>query len=222
MPNPPPPPENPWTDAEDNTLQELWGTISAAAIGAQIGRTKHAVNNRSHRLRLAKIRPKPPELHHWTAVDNGALRELWGTSSASKIGAYLGKTKNAVIGRARRMGLPKIQQNPPRLFEPRPSQLVGDKGVQNPSALHGGVSGFRQPIRETEMSIVAESREYLSSPLPHHSRRWRSLAECGSSDCRWPLDLRDLTKRATLFCCAQVELGKSYCAEHLKRSMAQR
>src|SRR5215207_10989777 len=66
--------------------------------------------------------PNPPPLpeNPWTDAEVDTLRELWGSLSASKIGARISRTKNAVIGRARRIGLPKIQQNPPRLFEPRP------------------------------------------------------------------------------------------------------
>jgi GcrA cell cycle regulator len=161
--------------------------------------------------------PTPETL--WTDAQNETLKKLWGTVPAAAIGARIGKTKNAVLGRAHRMNLYKHPPgSDPR--RPRPKR----RHVVDQDAL--GLASVPIPILTEELGkrskrVVAESREYLASPLPHHSRRWRPLIDCGSSDCRWPHEVRDLGKKAVLFCCAQVELGKSYCPEHLKRSMAQ-
>jgi GcrA cell cycle regulator len=53
----------------------------------------------------------------WTPARDARLEELWGEGvSTSRIGVELGVTKNAVIGRARRLGLgwhDKANQAPP-------------------------------------------------------------------------------------------------------------
>lgn len=44
---------------------------------------------------------------NWEAHENAVLRDLWARGdSCSVIGAKMGKTRNAIIGRASRMGLP--------------------------------------------------------------------------------------------------------------------
>jgi hypothetical protein len=41
----------------------------------------------------------------WTPRQDSVLRQLWRQLPAQGIGARLGKTRDAVIGRARRLGL---------------------------------------------------------------------------------------------------------------------
>ena len=43
----------------------------------------------------------------WTDADKQFLRHRWMKLSASKIGVVLGRSKNSVIGEARRLGLPR-------------------------------------------------------------------------------------------------------------------
>jgi hypothetical protein len=45
----------------------------------------------------------------WSSEAVDILRELWGRKSASTIGALIGTTKNSVIGKADRLGLPQVQ-----------------------------------------------------------------------------------------------------------------
>lgn len=45
----------------------------------------------------------------WTDTEIQALKANWKTSSASKIGRALGRSRNSIIGKANRMGLaPKL------------------------------------------------------------------------------------------------------------------
>lgn len=52
----------------------------------------------------------------WTEERVATLRKMWSTHSASKIAKHLGGvTRNAVIGKAHRLGLPKkVEPHPPR------------------------------------------------------------------------------------------------------------
>jgi hypothetical protein len=60
------------------------------------------------RIGVRKIRRKHEIV--WTEADTARLLEMWGTVSCAKIAAALGKTRNAVIGRAFRLGLSKPRQ----------------------------------------------------------------------------------------------------------------
>lgn len=77
---------------------------------------------------------------NWTARKVETLRQLWADGkSARKIGLELGTTKNAVIGRAHRLGLParpipkQFTQRPPPPPRPKPPRRAcewpfGDPG----------------------------------------------------------------------------------------------
>lgn len=56
-----------------------------------------------------------PANHHWTQYDIDQLSYLWQTHSAGAIGAILMKTRNAVIGKAHRLGLSPKGQGRPRI-----------------------------------------------------------------------------------------------------------
>ncbi len=59
----------------------------------------------------------------WTEDQIDQLKELWGEGlSTSEIGRKLGVTKNAVVGKAHRLGLP-----------PRPSPIKRAVGVKRPA-----------------------------------------------------------------------------------------
>lgn len=45
----------------------------------------------------------------WSASDTDILRGLWGKLSCAEIAKVVGTTKNAVIGRAHRLGIPKVK-----------------------------------------------------------------------------------------------------------------
>ena len=45
---------------------------------------------------------------HWKPSQDQILKKRWGRESASAIGQRIGKTKNAIIGRAWRLGLPNM------------------------------------------------------------------------------------------------------------------
>lgn len=57
----------------------------------------------------------------WTESDDTFLRDKWGNTNAADIGGAIGRTKNAVIGRAHRIGLEAIKRvsKRPRSQKPR-------------------------------------------------------------------------------------------------------
>lgn len=69
----------------------------------------------------------------WTAEGDAKLRELWqsGGPSATEIAFVLGTNKNAVIGRAHRMGLP-MKSKPTGVRKPEPERKYHSLRVDKP------------------------------------------------------------------------------------------
>jgi len=96
---------SPWKSEETRTLQRLWnyGWSGVTAIAAATGRSHHAVWTKAsklgYRLKYA--------YGNWTPEDEAALAMLWNDTkkTANEIATIMGKSRNSVIGKARRMGL---------------------------------------------------------------------------------------------------------------------
>lgn len=85
------------------------------------GLTKRQCQNISYRTEIPKPKPKrpPPALtsHVWTEDAVDTLKRLWTFgASCSQIAKHLGTgfTKNSVLGKARRIGLPPRKYQAPR------------------------------------------------------------------------------------------------------------
>ncbi len=131
-----------------------------------------------------------------TAISN--LRRLWDEGhSTAEIGRRLGVTKNAVVGKAHRLDLPKrpspIQRSthPARTPVPRPKVTLP---VQMPPAasVQAAPALPLPPVPPLVPSISC--RRGLSQP------------------CCWPLG--EPGRPGFRFCDAAVDNGKPYCAEH--------
>ena len=92
-----------WTDEERAIVRARYqGTgASAVAIGASLGVSKHAVKSQAVRMglgtRATAIR--------WSAREVERLRELLPTTARHLIAKRLGKSENAVLIKAHRIGL---------------------------------------------------------------------------------------------------------------------
>ena len=60
----------------------------------------------------------------WTENETDYLYESWGKRSARQIGKSLGRTRNSIIGKARRQGLSKSQSPTPQQEHARHKHLA--------------------------------------------------------------------------------------------------
>ena len=106
--------KRPWPAEAIARLREGWESgKSATRIGEEIGFSRNAVKNKAARLglparpeRCAPVRTKQND-RNWPPAVIARLHELWSANvSATRIGEELGFTKSAIIGKARREGLP--------------------------------------------------------------------------------------------------------------------
>ncbi|HEY1896908.1 MAG TPA: GcrA family cell cycle regulator [Terracidiphilus sp.] len=131
----------------------------------------------------------------WTEAQDEYLREHYGQDlSARQIGNELCLSRNAVIGRARRLGIEVVPR--PRNPE-RPRRRASPKrGVPRPAD--------PQPPRATEMS--AELFPIVSRPV--------SLLQAQDHHCRAIVGERD---GIALYCGADKQSGSSFCPGHYAR-----
>ncbi len=149
----------------------------------------------------------------WTDDRIDLLKQLWGQGlTASQIAERLGGvSRNAVIGKAHRLGLSS-----------RPSPIRGGVGTGPraprkrsatparpvlPAATAGTMSGAApaapQPVREP-----------APKPAP------RRVASGGTKSCMWPVG--DPKEQNFHFCEAPAEPGRPYCAAHCSQAYQRR
>lgn len=132
----------------------------------------------------------------WTSSDIDTLvRQRAAGLSSSLIAIELGTTRNAVIGKANRLGLCRPdgtagQPRKRRAYPPRAPRLRLARIVREP------------PPMIDDAQIPIEQR--------------KTLMELREGDCRWPVG--EVGDPGFFFCGGPVETGQPYCAGHCARA----
>ena len=142
----------------------------------------------------------------WTEDRVAMLRELWSKGlSASQIAVQLGGvSRNAVIGKAHRLGL-----------ESRPSPIrgggSGSRSRRN-RAIHRALEAkaLRGTITDEELAADSAGNEGEKAIEPPLAPPARPVSDV--KDCLWPIG--DPGDEEFGFCGAETAPGRPYCAEH--------
>lgn len=147
----------------------------------------------------------------WTDERVELLKELWGKGlSASQIAVQLGGvSRNAVIGKAHRLGL-----------ESRPSPIRGSGTGSRPRRSRGArrtleATTLRGTIAREELEAINKlpeppASERIDEPRPQTTTR-QAVATNGAS-CVWPIG--DPGDNDFRFCESPAIEGRPYCASH--------
>lgn len=180
--------DRPWTSGEDEILRSMREEdLSRPMIAQRLERTVTAVAKRIERLSLAK------PYFEWTPERDAELRrlrEMKPPLGYNAIGARLGCTRNAAIGRAHRIGVKghgygSIIEGQPRYKparEPRP---------------------YRPKVRKQRTFPV----EIIEPPIPYNFVGV-SFFDLQPRQCRYPRG----EGASMLFCGAPADDGTSWCA----------
>ena len=136
----------------------------------------------------------------WNQQKVDDLKKLWNEGVAtSRIGEQLGFTKNAVIGKAFRLGLERRQNSRKKTTQSQPlSSITMYRETSVPG--HSQIT----PKRE-----VTRRREKFSFK--------KSIVGTGSfKSCQWPIG--DPLKEGFHYCGGQNIPTKPYCIEHYKKA----
>ena len=136
----------------------------------------------------------------WNQQKVDDLKKLWNEGVAtSRIGEQLGFTKNAVIGKAFRLGLERRQNSRKKTAQ---SQSVSSVTMYRETSVPG--SSQISPKRE-----VTRRREKFSFK--------KSIVGTGSfKSCQWPIG--DPLEEGFHYCGGQNIPTKPYCIEHYKKA----
>jgi len=132
----------------------------------------------------------------WTEREDQILKEYWGKKICQEIGDKIGRTKNSIIGRAKRIGLEKLKS-----VDTRPRK---DRNPQN-----GYTKGT---LKRGECRRVRRKPTILETPLPGYGKKIGIFSMTGHT-CRWVMDDRGEDGLATM-CGHYAEAGHSYCSKH--------
>ena len=135
----------------------------------------------------------------WNQQKVEDLKKLWNDGVAtSRIGEQLGFTKNAVIGKAFRLGLERRQNSRKKISQP--NSFSSTTLYRETSSSSSSISVKKEPIRR---------REKFSFK--------KSIVGTGSfRSCQWPIG--DPLEEGFHYCGGQNIPTKPYCIEHFKKA----
>ncbi len=137
--------------------------------------------------------------------------------TAGEIGAELGVTRNAVIGKLHRMGMAKKRQAAPQP-EPEPEQARPMSDETPPAAAESGDPDGEAPAdaesgdedEDADRNSIEVHRQTAKN-VEQKSLRL-SLMELTSRTCKWPIG--DPATDEFWFCGLPSQPGKPYCGAH--------
>jgi GcrA cell cycle regulator len=132
-------------------------------------------------------------LNPWTRAHVERLPELWATGlTCSEIGRVLGFSRNAVISKVRRIGLPMRKPKNARP-QPKPARV------------------WREPKQPAKVLLLPNvSLEQFNALIPIEQRR--SVFELTSKTCRFPVG--DPASPGSFFFCGAEPHTGPYCYGH--------
>ena len=142
----------------------------------------------------------------WGEAETKSLRLLWDEGvSTPEIGRRLGRSKNSVVGRAHRLGLPARPS--PIIRDGKPHPYRRRVVVRSPAALPTLLSLLDDPI----LLSTPPSERPAPKPKPVVEVPLSAVVRQSKRRCDW-LD----GDKPFIRCCGMAQFGKPYCLAHHK------
>ena len=145
----------------------------------------------------------------WTDEIVARLRELWAQGlSTAEIGRQLNVTKNAVVGKAHRLGLDetKSQKNAiSKKDESKKNKTVTQTVIESKE-----INAVKDESVKEKLEVRTKKPKKLEFISPKELPSYRK----SNSECCWPIG--DPGEKDFHFCKAPIVPGKPYCLEHVQ------
>lgn len=159
--------------------------------------------------------PEPQRLAFWSESREARVTELWAEGwSAALIGVELGVTRNAVIGKVRRLGLP--MRVTARWAGPRAelAEKRAKKKAERDAARIRPKRTHMFQAQQVRQKLRADAPPVADMAIPIDQRK--TLQELKKSSCRWPVG--DPDREGFFFCGGVAEMDRPYCPAHARRA----
>lgn len=151
----------------------------------------------------------------WTAEKIEQLNKLWSEGmSITEIGKILGMTRNAVVGKAHRLGLAKRPSPIARAPGPRPAaQPAPAAQPTRPVVAPAPAAAVSAPVVEAPVVTPKPALPVMPQPVrPRPAPAFRATRVANGPACRWPIG--DPKSPDFHFCGSPSIEGKPYCEKH--------
>ena len=145
----------------------------------------------------------------WTPERIGELEKLWAEGlSTAEIGRRIGVSKNAVVGKAHRLGLPG-RQSPieSKRLKQTPRSAAPEAQPQEAVAQKAKPEAPKKPDAKPAVAAEPPRKAAARAAAPKQAAKKHS-----GPSCQWPFG--DPRLPGFHFCGAPAVSGKPYCGEH--------
>jgi len=144
----------------------------------------------------------------WTSERVKELKKLWRKGLTTvEIGRMIGISKNAVVGKAHRLGLESRPSPIKREEAPLTKKVSASAGKKKKGSASAGSKD------DSDRCDFGECQEVKEAPLSKEfAAKGVKLVDLKPDSCRWPLG--DPKDPNFCFCGKTVAPGKVYCEEH--------
>ena len=206
-----------WTPERIARLKALAPAHTCTVVSEMLGVSRGSVSSHASRLgvsfRQGDTRPEKPRADGWPADRIAILRRMAPDNSASTIALAVGVTRNAVIGKAQRMGIKLRGRSEAAgareayLARERERKNAANIAKRGPPKPVGRPVGFKVTTPRIPKPTAEEVRVAMFEAAPDDAVR---LVDIKTFGCRWPYgDPREDDFRF----CGHPATG-SYCAAH--------
>ena len=149
----------------------------------------------------------------WTDEKIEQLKKLWTEGyTTGEIGKQLNVSKNAVVGKAHRLGLESRPSPIRRVMEDDEVESTADNVVVSAKTEVTG-NKKRGKIPASAKEKVAKSPSPVKKPVAKQpKKKFVKIEDLSMNSCRWPIG--DPKEDNFHFCGKETFNGKPYCLEH--------
>jgi len=156
----------------------------------------------------------------WTDTRVASLRQLWRSDlTTSEIGNAIGVSKNAVIGKAKRLGL---GQKTNRVVDKEPTYRIHRSSRDGYLSIRWYDDG-KEYSRATGTKDPEKAAACIPAAIAYHESRkrialldslGRHLSDLGHNECRWATTPHKVKPSEHRFCGLPTADGDVYCDRH--------